>query len=243
VRRRRLETFSGEPIARPAMAPIPMQNRTLPSLAQWRRRDRRHGPPRLGPPSGLMMLSADHQPGQPPPSVASRLRRCPTRTAGGAVAASRWTSTAEAQVRPDELQRALRSGGEPRPLSVAAKGGGPCGHTRVTGRGGGPVRRWVDRASGTTSGPSAAPSSIQVKASWPRRPMVIPVTTPIASQATITMAKAVVADMYGHLPSLAARPPAVPDGCNRVHPGLPPSAGARKGRMRRTRQPFIADAR
>jgi hypothetical protein len=40
-----------------------------------------------------------------------------------------------------------------------------------------------------------APSSSQVKPSWPRRPMVVPVTMPIASQATITVAKAVVADM------------------------------------------------
>jgi hypothetical protein len=45
--------------------------------------------------------------------------------------------------------------------------------------------------------------------------MAVPVTMPIASQATITLAKAVVADMYASPPLLAARPPAEPDvfGC------------------------------
>jgi hypothetical protein len=151
-----------------------------------------------------------------------------------------------------------------------------CGQLRAAGCLVGPVRRWVDSASGTTSGPSVAPSSIQVKPSWPRRPMVVPLTTPIASQAAMTRAKAVVADMYGRLPSLSRAPGhggragrvrcryGLEARCRAVRRhwqvlrgavtrrtqrciGLPPRVAGisrcRKGRMRRTWQPFVAGAR
>jgi hypothetical protein len=73
--------------------------------------------------------------------------------------------------------------------------------------------------------------------------MAIPVITPIANQASMTNARALVADIYGHLPSSRRDHPPYPMDAAGGHPGLPPSAGGCKGRMRRIGSSFIAGVR